>query len=251
MNFQIYKITKPDNYEIEISIHDEPPRHILIYSYNNEDNVNYSTDVVNYCNKIEDNKKYQIKEINSAHKLEESNTEILLFDELTLMESELLKKIISKVNKLKFKKNNNLIIEIGNFNTFATIEFIYLLSCLFQKTYIHKPLSSSFLKSNKYLVLLNQEKEIPNIQEIGNLFYHKIVKKTNNIFDKEILCINKFLAEQKTDLLQKIARLCKDKNYGGFLLQNCKEESKVNTDNYIEILDQGFEIKNDYICDIF
>lgn len=250
MNFQVYKITKPDNYIISIEIDDTYSKDRLIYAQK-IGGINYGLDAINSCLEIVDSQDLQLDEMNNIHDLNKTNAEYIFMGEYVNLEHELLKLVISKLNELKLNKNTNLVIEIGNIYTTPTIEFIFLLSCFFENTYVHKPLSSSPLKDNKFLILKNMIEQIPKIHNSGELYYNKFVEKTNDIFEREILCINKALYKAKFECMEKIAKLCNTKTCTELILTQCKNKMLENTNNYKTMLENKINVDNDYVCKNF
>ena len=150
--------------------------------------------------------------------------------------------ILSSLNK-----NGNCIFKIFDTFTFITIKVIYILSTLFDKIYVYKPLLSRLSDSEKFLICKNYkydntEKIIKIIKEIlskidSNQFLNDIFVDYTlpNDFINNFKFINIKLVNEQQILINEIIKYIKDNNYFGDNFHNCKNKQIEATKWWINI----------------
>jgi hypothetical protein len=126
-------------------------------------------------------------------------------------------------------ENGNLIIKLENFYSKIVVDFLYILSTLYEKIIIIKPIISNITDSTKYVVCKgfinsnNINKIIINIEDIvinyltnynqNNIYIDSILENTiPYYFLNKIEEINIVIGQQQIDSLEQIISLVKNKN---------------------------------------
>jgi hypothetical protein len=139
------------------------------------------------------------------------------------------------INSLKIlNKDGNLILKINECMTTITNKFLYLLSMLFEETYIYKPFLSRLSDSERFLVCKKFKSPYNTkiLEQIlkkmeTKLFVNDILFDINvpEIFLNKMKYINTFLANQQQILINKIVLYIKGNNYFGEEYHNYRDVS--------------------------
>lgn len=164
-------------------------------------------------------------EINIKNK----NSDLIIATKYNKKENDFLEILINELKIILEYQNNkgNLILKISDTFTTPTIKIIYLITSLYNETYLYKPLFSRPSESEKYLICKNfnskDNKKI--ISKLDNIL--KLFKSKENISDifldlevsQEFINIIKFtnikLVNQQQILINEIIKYIKDNNYFG------------------------------------
>jgi len=85
-------------------------------------------------------------------------------------------------------ENGNIVLKIFDTFTSVTLKIIYILSLLFDETYIYKPLLSRLSDSEKYIICkkYNYDSSNKNIKKIINMIETIITNINSNTFINDI-----------------------------------------------------------------
>lgn len=141
-------------------------------------------------------------------------------------ENQFVKELLDIINKVTTKqnKNGNLILKINDTFTMSTLKLLYLLSLLYNESYIYKPFFSRPSDTEKYIILVGYlDKDISKIdfdsiikkskdKNISDLF---IDIKINQNFIDIFKFINIRLVNQQQIIINDIIKYINNNNYYG------------------------------------
>jgi len=161
--------------------------------------------------------------------LKPKDSDLIIITKFSKKENEFLETFVDELKTVLECQNNkgNLILKISDTYTMPTIKLLYLITSLYDETYLYKPLFSRPSESEKYLICKNfkskdNKKLISKLDSILKLF-----KSKDNIMDifidlevpKEFIDIIKFtnikLVNQQQIVINEIIKYIKDNNYFG------------------------------------
>lgn len=161
--------------------------------------------------------------------IKNKNSDLIIVTKFVKKENDFLEILVDELKMILEYQNNkgNLILKISDTFTLPTIKLIYLITSLYDETYLYKPLFSRPSESEKYLICKNfnskdAKKIISKLDGISKLFKSK--EFISDIFldlqvSKEFIDIIKFtnikLVNQQQILINEIVKYIKDNNYFG------------------------------------
>lgn len=161
--------------------------------------------------------------------LKPKNADLIIATKFLKKENDFFEILVEELKTILEYQNNkgNLILKISDTYTLPTIKLIYLITSLYDETYLYKPLFSRPSEPEKYLICKgfnskDNKKLISNLDSILKLF--KLKDYITDIFTdfeipKEFIDIIKFtnikLVNQQQILINEIVKYIKDNNYFG------------------------------------
>jgi hypothetical protein len=165
----------------------------------------------------------------SKESIKKVTSNLIVATEFSNNENEFIEIFIEEIIKIidKQNKEGNLILRVFDTFTLPTIKLIYLVTSLYEESYIYKPLLSRPSDNEKYIICKNyknkdDKKIINNLKEIL-----KTIKSNEYISDvfldfqvpKDFLDVFKFtnikLVNQQQIIINEIIKYIKDNNYFG------------------------------------
>jgi len=209
----------------------------------------------------------QIKNIVSSHqKLSKNKSKIEIYDtlptnekftiairkysDIDLSEDAIIQLLIDDLSGLipnKAETGSSLIVQVMSCQTCIMSEIIYYLSTLYQEAYIIKPLASSLLSDEKYLVLCGLKKGIKKfgIEKFSSKTYLTGLGITlPDDYVRMIQCLNSELIPKKFNNYCIITEYLANKNYEGASYQELYEKQNTNIKNFITTMTDFGNIEN-------
>lgn len=166
----------------------------------------------------------------------------------------LLMKDVSNLLALQ-KKGSSMILQMSDTKTLPTVQLIQYLSSLYTDSYLVKPISSSEISSERYLVLLNMTKtgNFPEIKTDRYVIRLSSSTVPDNI-NTTIQCFNSRMMKLKVIVYDKIKKYLEEQVYLGSMYQNMmktreefnkklKERLNKNQEGYLDSLVKKSQIE--------
>jgi len=178
------------------------------------------------------------------------NADIIISNYFSSNENDFVELLIEQIKIIieTQNKKGNLILKIYDTFTTPTLKLLYLITSLYDETYIYKPLFSRPSENDKYLICKNfncneKTKLINNLEEILNEIKNKNINYVADIFldfdiPQSFLDIFKFtnikLVNQQQILINEIVKYIKDNNYFGDKYHEFRNQQIQSTELWVE-----------------
>src|ERR1700733_14876259 len=149
------------------------------------------------------------------------------------------------------KIGSNMILQIFNCMTNPFIELIYYLTSFYTESYIIKPITSSMLSDEKYLVLLGSISDIKldKIKKNKNKYLATLGLSIPNNISSIIQCMNADLMYKKSILYWKIKKYLDNHIYEGPTYQDFINDQNKNSTIWLDIFDSTVSDKFTVLLD--
>jgi len=163
------------------------------------------------------------------------------YSDIDLTEDNMVMLILTDMIKMLDKQSNpgsSAILQIFSIQTTIMTELIYYLGTLYDEAYIMKPLASSDLSDEKYLILNGLKKgavifDLPKMKQ--NSYLHTLNLDLPSEFTEIIQCINAEIMPQKYITYLQVETFLANKVYEGATYQEMIQKQNDNVQNWIKI----------------